>query len=124
MAFSYTTPVDVAHLDAARELEILSNPDGVYVSHGGRGVLIFHQGEDVVVTEGPAVGSRAGQLISSYGPSRPRKESGAMALGGSPGDPGEPITREQILNGTIPSIGDEPIPSAVEVFPDILSGEG
>ncbi len=108
----------------ARELEILSNPDGVYLSQGGRGALIFHQGGDVVLAEGPAAGSRAGQLITSYGPSGTRGASGVAALGGSPGDPGEPITREQILNGTIPSSDDEPVPAAVEIFLDILSGNG
>ncbi|WP_245245330.1 RHS repeat-associated core domain-containing protein, partial [Streptomyces palmae] len=102
------------HLDPNRELEILSNPDGVYKSTGTSGRLIFHQGEDIVITEGP--GSRAGQIVTSYGPSGPRNDSGVSAFGGNPEDPGLPITKEQILNGTIPT-GGKPIAPGIEIFP-------
>lgn len=86
-------------LDPDLEKSILSDPDGVYSSEGGSGRLIFHKGGDVVVTEGP--GSSAGKMITSYGQSGPRGESGASIFGGSPEDPGMPITAEQILNGEV-----------------------
>lgn len=84
-----------------RELAILSNPDAVYHSTGSGGRLIFRQGDDIVITEGP--GSRAGQLVTSYGPSGPRGDSGAAIFGGSPSDPGRPITHEMITEGRIPT---------------------
>ncbi|MGW8884695.1 putative T7SS-secreted protein [Streptomyces sp. NPDC055749] len=89
------------HLSAERELEILSQPDGIYISNGGAERLIFHQGTDIVVME--SKGGKAGNVITSYGPSGPKNESGAAAWGGSPTDPGPPVTREQIINGRIPT---------------------
>ncbi|QXE33341.1 RHS domain-containing protein [Streptomyces sp. GMY02] len=95
-----------------RVLEILRNPDAVYHSTGGAGNLIFRQGEDVVVTRGP--GSSAGQAITAYGPSGIRGESGASALGGSPADPGGPITHTDIVEGRIPA-RDGFMPPAVQI---------
>ena len=86
-------------LDPDLEKTILSDPDGVYQSEGGAGNLIFHKGGDVVITEGP--GSSAGKMITSYGQSGPRGESGASIFGGSPEDPGMPVTAEQIANGGV-----------------------
>ncbi|MFD8870048.1 putative T7SS-secreted protein [Streptomyces sp. NPDC059590] len=106
------------HLSPTRELEILSNPDAVYLSQGKSGRMLFHQGEDIVITEGP--GSRAGQIVTSYGPSGPRMESGVKAFGGSPEEPGLPITRDQIINGKIPS-GGNPIAPAKEIWPNFPS---
>ncbi|WP_440902342.1 RHS repeat-associated core domain-containing protein [Actinosynnema sp.] len=63
-----TDPLGLSGCD--RALEILTNPDGVYHSTGTGGRLIFRQGDDVLITEGP--GSKAGQLVTSYGPSGPR----------------------------------------------------
>ncbi len=87
------------HLTPERELEIIKNADGVYLSDGQKGRLIYHHGEDVVVVE--SGGSGRGNIITSYGPSGPRNESGAKALGGSPDDPGLPITRDMIVGGGI-----------------------
>ncbi|MFE7124977.1 putative T7SS-secreted protein [Streptomyces sp. NPDC057617] len=95
-----------------RVLEILKNPDAVYHSTGGAGNLIFRQGEDIVVTRGP--GSTAGQAITAYGPSGIRGESGAGALGGSPTDPGGPITHTDIVEGRIPA-KDGYMPPAVQI---------
>ncbi|MDT3400625.1 RHS repeat-associated core domain-containing protein, partial [Streptomyces sp. B1866] len=101
------------HLSKERELEILANPDGVYVSHGGAERLIFHQGEDIVVME--SKGSKAGNVITSYGPSGPKNASGAAAWGGSPNDPGPPVTREQIIKGQIPTPSGGTLPPATPI---------
>ncbi|PZH15644.1 type IV secretion protein Rhs [Streptomyces sp. NTH33] len=84
-----------------RVLEILKNPDAVYHSTGTGGRLLFRQGEDVVVTNGPS--NTQGQAITAYGPSGIKGESGATALGGKPTDPGAPVTHEDIVNGRIPA---------------------
>ena len=102
-------------LGPQRELEILSAPDAVYSSTGSNGRLIFHQGEDVVITEGP--GTRAGQIVTSYGPSGPRGESGASIFGGSPTDPGLPNTADMITGGTVPKPDGGFMPPAVQVWP-------
>ncbi|MFJ4966837.1 putative T7SS-secreted protein [Streptomyces sp. NPDC088729] len=83
-----------------RVLEILKKPDAVYHSQGQRGNLTFRQGEDVVITKGPGAG--AGDVITAYGPSGIRGESGAKAFGGSADDPGLPVTHDDIVNGNIP----------------------
>ena len=82
------------------EREILAGADGVYASTGTGGRLIFHKGGDIVIVEGQ--GARAGQVVTSYGPSGPRGESGAEIYGGTPEDPGKPITPEMIAEGKIP----------------------
>ncbi|MER5492485.1 putative T7SS-secreted protein [Streptomyces sp. NPDC002490] len=84
-----------------RVLEVLKNPDAVYLSTGTSGRVLFRQGEDLVVTEGP--GSKSGQVITAYGSSGIKGESGATALGGKPTDPGAPITHEDIVEGRIPA---------------------
>uniref|UniRef100_UPI0006262825 putative T7SS-secreted protein n=1 Tax=Streptomyces odonnellii TaxID=1417980 RepID=UPI0006262825 len=86
-----------------RVLEILKNPDAVYHSTGTSGRLMFRQGEDIVVTDGP--GNTQGQAITAYGPSGIKGESGAAALGGKPTDPGAPVTHEDIVEGKIPAKG-------------------
>ncbi|MEU2023694.1 hypothetical protein ABZ565_16255 [Streptomyces sp. NPDC016469] len=87
------------HLSDERVAEILKAPDAVYLSQGQRGNLIFRKGEDIVVTKGPGAG--AGDVITGYGPSGKKGESGAKALGGSPDDPQPPVTHEDIVNGKI-----------------------
>ncbi|MGH1555293.1 RHS repeat-associated core domain-containing protein [Streptomyces sp. L7] len=90
------------HLSTERELEILSNPDGVYISQGGAERLIFHQGEDIVVTE--SKGGGGGNVITSYGPSGPKNDSRGRRLGAaSPEDPGPAVTKEMIVEGKIPT---------------------
>ncbi|WP_405901418.1 hypothetical protein OG242_31550 [Streptomyces sp. NBC_00727] len=88
------------HFSDERVAEILKSPDAVYLSQGGRGNLIFRKGEDIVVTKGPGAG--VGDVITGYGPSGKKGQSGAEALGGSPDDPGPPVTHENIVNGRIP----------------------
>jgi RHS repeat-associated protein len=84
-----------------RVLEILKNPDAVYHSTGTGGRLMFRQGEDLVVTDGP--GNTQGQAITAYGPSGIKGPSGAQALGGLPTDPGGPITHADVVEGRIPA---------------------
>jgi RHS repeat-associated protein len=88
------------HFGDDRVMEILREPDAVYLSEGGRGNLIFRKGEDIVVTKGPGAG--AGDVITGYGPSGVKGETGAKALGGSPTDPGNPVTHDDIVNGRVP----------------------
>jgi hypothetical protein len=105
-----------AHFSEARVLEILRNPDAIYESSGRAGKLIYHQGGDIVVVEGP--GSGQGQVITGYGPSGTRAESGARALGGAPTDLGTPITPEMMTSGTIPVPPNRPrIPAATQIWP-------
>ncbi|HLL06944.1 MAG TPA: hypothetical protein VK539_40590 [Myxococcaceae bacterium] len=105
-----------AHFSEARVLEILRNPDAIYESSGRAGKLIYRQGGDIVVVEGP--GSGQGQVITGYGPSGIRAESGARALGGAPTDPGTPITHEMITGGTIPVSPKSPkLPAAIQIWP-------
>ncbi|WP_307822006.1 DUF6531 domain-containing protein [Streptomyces coffeae] len=84
-----------------RVLEILKNPDAVYLSEGQKGNLIFRQGDDIVVTKGAGAG--AGDVITGYGPSGRKGTSGVDATGGSPDDPGTPISHDDIVNGKIPN---------------------
>ncbi|MGZ2359382.1 hypothetical protein LRE75_22165 [Streptomyces sp. 372A] len=87
------------HFSDGRVVEILKAPDAVYLSQKQRGDLIFRKGEDIVVTKGPGAG--AGDVITGYGPSGKKGETGAKALGGSPDDPQPPVTHEDIVNGKI-----------------------
>ncbi|MBM7089819.1 putative T7SS-secreted protein [Streptomyces sp. NPDC014603] len=84
-----------------RVLEILKSPDAVYHSTAGSGRLIFRHGEDIVVAEGRGAG--AGNVITAYGPSGIRGDSGVRALGGLPTDPGGPITHTDVVEGRIPA---------------------
>lgn len=90
-------------LTPERELEVMSNPDAVYMSSDRDQRFTFRQGGDIVVTLGADNGnpSRSNHIFTSYGPSGPRGESGAAIFGGSPSDPGMPITHDQIVNGKI-----------------------
>ncbi|WP_405687141.1 DUF6531 domain-containing protein [Streptomyces sp. NBC_00057] len=108
-----TSSIYHGHLSPERELEIISNPDGVYLSTGGAERLLFHQGEDIVVME--SKGGGRGNLVTSYGPSGPKNASGAAAWGGSPADPGPPVTREQIINGEIPTPKGNTLPPATQI---------
>jgi hypothetical protein len=105
-----------AHFSEVRVLEILRNPDAIYESSGRAGKLIYRQGGDIVVVEGP--GSGQGQVVTGYGPSGIRAESGARALGGAPSDLGIPVTHEMITGGTIPVSPNRPkIPAATQIWP-------
>lgn len=93
------------------EQDILSSPDGIYQAKNGS--LIFHKGEDVVITHGG--GSAQGNVITSYGTSGPRGSSGASIFGGSPTDPGLPVTSDMILKGKIPKPDGTFIPPAIKI---------
>lgn len=102
------------------EQQILSTPDAVYVSSGTAGRLTFRKGEDVVVVEGfngPGGASGAGQVLTSYGPSGPRGASGAAIFGGSPSDPGLPITHDALVNGKVPTPDGGFLPPAIQILP-------
>ncbi|WP_367321657.1 hypothetical protein [Streptomyces sp. HUAS ZL42] len=45
----------------------------------------------------------AGNVITAYGPSGIRGDSGVRALGGLPTDPGGPITHADVVEGRIPA---------------------
>lgn len=83
-----------------RVTEILKNPDAVYQSTGTGQRLIFRQGEDIVVLDGP--GQTQGQAITAYGSSGLKGDSGAKALGGNPTDPHPPITHQDLVDGKVP----------------------
>ena len=59
-------------------------------------------------------GSSKGNIITSYGPSGPRGKSGAAIFGGSPTDPGMPVTHEDILSG-IKQPGGGTFPPAIQL---------
>lgn len=105
-----------AHFDDATVLQILKDADAIYQSEGKAGRLIFRKGSDIVVVEGP--GSGQGSVITGYGPSGIKGDSGAAALGGAASDAGTPITDAMIKTGTIPvPEGRPPIPKAVQIAP-------
>lgn len=62
----------------ATVLQILKHADAIYQSEGKAGRLIFRKGNDIVVVEGP--GSGQGSVITGYGPSGIKGDSGAAAL--------------------------------------------
>ncbi|MFI9385727.1 hypothetical protein [Kutzneria sp. NPDC052558] len=66
-----------------------------------------------MITEG---GSKRGRVITSYGPSGPRGESGAAIFGGKPTDPGLPVTHDMIVQGKIPSPNGDTLPPAVPII--------
>ena len=49
---------------------------------------------------------------------------GAAIYGGSPRDPGVPISKEMITEGWIPETNGGWLPPAVQLFPKILSEDG
>lgn len=105
-----------AHFDDATALQILKEADAIFQSEGKAGRLIFRKGSDIVVVEGP--GSGQGSVITGYGPSGIKGDSGAAALGGAASDAGAPITDAMIKSGTIPvPQGRPPIPKAVQIAP-------
>jgi RHS repeat-associated protein len=94
---------------------ILADPDAVYLSQGKSGRMIFRQGDDVAIVEGP--GSGGGNVVTAFGPSGIKGPSGAAAVGGLPSDPGPPVTHDQIVNGTIPvAPGRPPIKPATPIW--------
>jgi hypothetical protein len=104
------------HFDDSTVLKIIKDADAVYQSEGKAGRLIFRKGTDIVVVEGP--GSGQGNVITGYGPSGIKGDSGAAALGGAASEGGAPVTDAMITSGTIPvPKGRPPIPKAVQIAP-------
>ena len=93
------------------ERDILSSPETVYEAKNGN--LIFYKDGNVVVTHGS--GSAQGNVITSYGQGGPRGASGSEIFGGSPTDPGFPVTPGMIENGQIPKPGGGTIPLATRI---------
>ncbi|MGV6935548.1 hypothetical protein ACWA2B_08515 [Paenibacillus sp. CMM36] len=102
-------------LGKEKELEILSNPDAVYVAGNNSQNLIYRKGENVVIVE--SKGSSKGNTITSYGPDGARGESGAAIFGGKATEPGMPVTHDAIVNGTIPTPSGGTMPPATQVLP-------
>lgn len=102
-------------LDDGLVTDILANPDAVYKSTGKNQNLIFRKGNDIVVVSGNPAGAQKGQAITAYGPSGPRGTSGASIFGGSPNDPGLPITDDMIINGNIPKPDGGFMPKAIDL---------
>jgi hypothetical protein len=93
---------------------IMANPDAVYLSTGKEPKLIFRRGGDIVMVGG--AGTQRDRVITGYGSGGERGPSGVAALGGSPTDPGIPITHAMIVDGKIPvAPGNHPIPKAVPI---------
>ncbi|AJK87227.1 MULTISPECIES: hypothetical protein [Lysinibacillus] len=102
-------------LGKEKELEILSNPDSVYVAGNNSQNLIYMKGGNVVIVE--CKGSHKGNTITSYGSDGARGESGAAIFGGKPTDPGKPVTHDAIVNGTIPTPSGGTMPPATQILP-------
>ncbi|MDD1504377.1 hypothetical protein PVA17_16675 [Lysinibacillus sp. CNPSo 3705] len=102
-------------LGKEKELEILSNPDSVYVAGNNSQNLIYMKGGNVVIVE--SKGSSKGNTITSYGPDGARGESGAAIFGGKPTDPGKPVTHDAIVNGSIPTPSGGTMPPATQILP-------
>ncbi|MGN4124582.1 hypothetical protein ACMGD3_06120 [Lysinibacillus sphaericus] len=102
-------------LGKEKELEILSNPDSVYVAGNNSQNLIYMKGGNVVIVE--SKGSSKGNTITSYGPDGARGESGAAIFGGKPTDPGKPVTHDAIVNGNIPTPSGGTMPPATQLLP-------
>ena len=94
------------------EQQIIANPDAVYVTNNNKQNLVYRKGDNVVIVE--SRGSSKGNIITSYGPDGPRGKSGAAIFGGSPSDPGMPVTHEDILNG-IKQPGGGTFPPATQI---------
>ncbi len=97
-----------------RVKELLSEPSAVYLSNNGK-QLIYHQGGDVVIVDF-STKSNAGNVITAYGSSGLKGESGATILGGLPGDSGIAVTQEMIFTGQIPAKGGF-FPPATQLYP-------
>ena len=102
-------------LSEQRMREIITEPDGVYYSTEGHNNIIFAKDGDVVIFAGNKAGAYKGQAITSYGPSGPRGSSGAASYGGSPDDPGLPVTDDMIINGKIPKPDGGFLPPAIPI---------
>lgn len=96
-------------LDESTEQQILAHPESVFLSEGRSERLVFYREGNVVITE---TGSRRGQVVTSYGSSGPRGESGASIFGGCPSDPGLPISPADIESGQVPAAGGGTLPPA------------
>jgi hypothetical protein len=94
--------------------KILYEPDAIYLSSGKSRRLVYRKGGDIVVVEGPPSGG--GFVVTAYGPSGVRGDTGAAALGGAPTDRGPPITEAMVTGGTIPASG-RPIPPSIKIWP-------
>ncbi|MFG2334622.1 hypothetical protein ACGFMM_34155 [Streptomyces sp. NPDC048604] len=95
------------------ETDILADPAAVFSSTGTSGRLMFQKDGNIVIVEGR--GPRAGQVVTSYGRSGPRGDSGAAIFGGSPTDPGKPVTEEMIAQGKIPTPQGGTLPPGVRI---------
>ncbi|GAB5417725.1 MAG: hypothetical protein Crog4KO_27110 [Crocinitomicaceae bacterium] len=93
--------------------KIISEPDYIYITSNGK-KLVYQKGGDVVIVSFEKSGR--GNVITAYGESGIKGDTGAKALGGLPSDPGLPVTHEMILNGEIPTSSGY-LPSSTQIYP-------
>ncbi|WP_143011585.1 hypothetical protein [Chitinophaga filiformis] len=93
--------------------KIISNPDAIYETRNGERLIYLKDG-DIVVME--ATKSARGNVITAYGKSGVKGESGAAALGGKAEDAGEAVTDLIITEGKIPAKKGF-IPPAKKIYP-------
>ena len=102
------------HITDEQVMDILANPDAVYLSNNGKQIIV-QKGGTVVIIEN--AGSGAGNAITAYGELGVKGPSGASALGGNPSDPGVPVTAQDILEGRIPRGNGEFFAPAEQIWP-------
>lgn len=92
---------------------IIANPDNIYQTSNAM-KLIYQKGGDIVLVD--MTKSARGNVITAYGSSGVKGQSGASVLGGMPTDPGLAVTESMILKGEIPKPGGYFEP-AIKIFP-------
>ena len=102
------------HITDEQVMDILANPDAVYLSNNGKQIIVQKGGTVVIIDN---AGSGAGNAITAYGELGVKGPSGASALGGNPSDPGVPVTAQDILEGRIPRGNGEFFAPAEQIWP-------
>jgi hypothetical protein len=80
--------------------DIMTHPEAIYETRNGEKLIYLKDGDIVVVK---STKSAKGDVVTAYGKSGVKGKSGATVLGGSPTDPGEPVTDLIITEGRIPA---------------------
>jgi hypothetical protein len=93
--------------------KIITSPDAIYETRNGERLIYLKDG-DIVVME--STKSARGNVITAYGKSGVKGESGATALGGKAEDAGEAVTDQIITEGKIPAKKGF-IPPAKKIYP-------
>lgn len=93
---------------------IMNEPERIYLTQNGE-TFIFHKGGDVAIVD--AQRSSRGNIITAYGSSGIKGDSGASVLSGLPSDPGEAVTQKMIVDGKIPKPDGTFFPPATSIWP-------